>query len=351
MSDKSLLVVSSPPHLRSSRNTRSIMLDVILALTPALAISVYFFGWRAVAVTLLSVASCVLFELLIQSIRKIPIRISDLSAVVTGILLAYNLPVTIPYWMVIAGAFFAIVIVKELFGGIGSNFMNPALAARVFLTISWPAAMSTWVEPLQPIRVPILGLKAADIMTAATPLSYLKQGLLPPQDFSLLDMGLGSIGGCLGEVSAFLLIGGGIYLLLLGVISPRIPVSFLGTVALLTYLFPKGNEPVEWMLYHLLSGGLVLGALFMATDYVTSPISRRGQIIFGIGCGLLTVLLRYYGTYPEGASFAILIMNALVWMLDKSLKPRRYGTPLIKLPEFFKKPGDKAGKSKAGDQN
>ena len=319
------------------------MLDVILSLVPALAISVYFYGWRALVVTLLSVVGCVLFEFLIQFVRKMPIRISDLSAVVTGILLAYGLPVTIPYWMVIPGAFFAIVVVKELFGGIGNNFMNPALAARVFLSMSWPTAMTTWIEPLQPARVPLFGLKAADILTTATPLSFLKQGQLPPQEVTLLNMGLGNIAGCIGEVSAFMLIGGGIYLLLLGVISPYIPVSFLGTVALLTYLFPKGNDPLQWMLYNLLSGGLILGAIFMATDYVTSPISRRGKVIFGIGCGLLTVLLRYFGTYPEGVAFAILIMNAFVWMIDKTVKPRRYGKPFIKLPVLHRK-------VKAGDK-
>ena len=229
---------------------------------------------------------------------------------------------TLPYWMLIIGDFFAIVVVKQLFGGLGKNFVNPALAGRAFLMLSYPVAMTTWAAPGQRVGL----LSAADAVTGATPLSadFMHQGLLP-EGVSLQNMFVGNIGGCMGEISALLLLCGGVYLVVRGVIRLRVPVAFIGTVAVLTFLFPMGgNDRLTWMLYEVLGGGLMLGAIFMATDYVTSPTTPVGEILFGIGCGLLTVFIRYFGGYPEGVSYAILIMNACVWLLDK-VKPPRFG--------------------------
>lgn len=316
------LEVSASPHIRGEDDTQSIMLDVIIALLPVLAISVYFFGWRALSLTAVSAGACVLFEFLYQKLMKRTVRVYDLSAIVTGILLAYNLPVSAPYWMVLIGAAFAIIVVKQLFGGIGKNFMNPALAARAFL-FSWPALMTNWPAPFS--QSSLFG--AVDAVTAATPLSYLKAGTLPSEGgITMFQLFIGQTGGSLGETSALLLLLGGAYLVWRRVITPRIPLAFIGTVALVTFLTPAaGVSNFDWMLANVLSGGLMLGAIFMATDYATSPVTRGGQWLFGIGCGLLTVFIRYFGTYPEGVSYSILIMNACVWLLDKAGRPRRYG--------------------------
>ena len=314
------LTVSASPHIRSGEDTRSIMLDVIIALIPALAVAIYMFGARALLLTLVSVAACVFFEWAYRKLLKKPSSIGDLSAVVTGILLAYCLPPSVPFWLPIVGAFFAIVIVKQLFGGIGKNFMNPALAARAFL-FSWPVLMGTWMTPLSYDNFFALGL---DTATSATPLDALHSSLLP-SNVTLMQAFFGQIGGSMGEISAFALILGGIYLLVRRVITPRIPLSFLLTVAVLTFVFPRGNDNLTWMLWNLCSGGVMLGAIFMATDYSTSPITRRGQLIFGIGCGALTVFIRYFGAYPEGVSYAILVMNACVWLIDKAGMPKRFG--------------------------
>jgi electron transport complex protein RnfD len=300
------------------------MVDVIVALGGPLLIAVFQFGWRAAVLTAISVASCVIFEYFYCKFVKKPNSARDLSAVVTGILLAFCLPASVPYWMPVAGAFFAIIIVKQLFGGLGKNFMNPALAARVFL-LSWPIAMTTW--PIIGVQLPLWG-EIPDALTGATPLVSLKNGSLP--DEMLQDLFLGQISGSMGEISAIILLGGGLYLWVRGVITPRIPLSFIGTVALLTYLFtPEGIAAWQFMLSHVLSGGLILGAVFMATDYSTSPITKRGQILFGIGCGLLTVFIRFFGSLPEGVCFAILIMNTCAWLLDKAGMPRRFGHPLF----------------------
>ena len=321
MADGMDLIVSSSPHMRTDEDTRSIMLDVIIALLPALAVSVYFNGWRSLTLTAISASACVLFEYAYQKLMKKPVSIGDLSAVITGILLAYCLPVSAPYWVPVVGSLFAIVVVKQLYGGLGKNFMNPALAGRAFL-FSFPVIMTSWAAPGSSVSV-LPG--AVDVITSATPLAYLGQGVLPP-DVSLLDMLLGQTGGSLGETPALVLILGGLYLLVRRVITPRIPLAFLGTVAALTWFFPRGGiDPMDWMLYNLLSGGLILGAIFMATDYTTSPVTRCGQWLFGIGCGLLTVFIRYFGSYPEGVSYAILIMNACVWLIDKFARPRRFG--------------------------
>ncbi len=316
------LTISSSPHAHAPVTTQTIMRDVLIALAPALAGSVYFFGLRALLVVLVSVASCVFFEWGYRKVMKLDSTVYDMSAMVTGVLLAFVCPVTIPYWCLIVGDFFAIIVVKQLFGGIGKNFMNPALAARAFL-FSWPVIMSTWVVPGFHNAVPVIG--TVDAVTAATPLGAMHGGMMPQQ--SLADMFFGNIGGCIGETSALLLLIGAAYLLIRKVISLRIPAAFIGTVALLTLLFPQGNPPIQWMAAQLCSGGLMLGAFFMATDYVTSPVTKLGQWIFGIGCGVITVVIRYFGGYSEGVSYAILVMNACVVLLDKLGRPKKFGAP------------------------
>jgi electron transport complex protein RnfD len=326
------------PHIGTHVRTHHIMLDVIISLVPALAISVYYYGVRALMVTLLSMAFCVVFEFLYRYIMKKPQSIGDLSAAVTGMLLAFCLPVTAPYWMVALGDFFAIIVVKQLFGGLGKNFMNPALAARAFL-FSFPTLMITWTKVGGDFWVSATG-STADAVTSATPMASLRFGSLPTE--SLAQMFIGQHGGSLGETCSIALLLGGLYLLLRGVIKPRIPLVYLATVAVLTFLFPQGgNDRLIWMCYQLLGGGLLLGAFFMATDYVTSPVSKGGQTLYAIGCGGLTVFLRYFGAYPEGVCFAIIMMNTAVWLLDKAGKPHRFGTPFA--PTWMK-PGKEGGK-------
>ena len=321
------LTISSSPHIHSKVTTQTIMRDVLIALLPAAAGGVYFFGLRALLMMLISVAGCVFFEWLCSRIMKFTCKVYDLSAVVTGVLIAFVCPVTMPYWAVLIGDFFAIVVVKQLFGGIGRNLVNPALAARA-LMFSWPAMMTAWVKPGFENWAPVLAEAPAqthlDGLTAATPLAEMKVGQLPQVE--LMDMLWGNIGGCIGETSVILLLIGFAYLLIRRVVNLRIPVSFIGTVAVLTVLFPQGNNNLQWMLYSLCSGGLMLGALFMATDYVTSPVTKLGQVVFGIGCGVLTVVIRYFGGYPEGVSYAILIMNCCVVLLDRVGRPKKFGT-------------------------
>ena len=316
------LIGSSSPHSRTKDGTSHIMTEVLIALLPALAFSVYNFGWYVLTVTAVSAAGCCFFEWLYRAVMRKNNTVGDLSAAVTGVLIAFVSPPSIPLWIVLIGDFFAIVIVKQLFGGIGKNFLNPALAARAFM-FSWAGAMSTWVVPGS--QLPLLG--GVDVVTSATPMAYLHennlQGLMEAYD--LQDMLVGFIGGSLGEVSALLLLLGGVWMIFRKIITWYIPVSYIGTVAVLTFLFPRGNDPMPWMLYNLLGGGLLLGAFFMATDYVTSPVSHRGQVIFGIGCGLVTVFIRYFGSYNEGVCYAILVMNLTVWIIDKHTKPSRFG--------------------------
>ena len=316
------LTISSSPHVHSPVTTQTIMRDVLIALVPALIGSVYFFGLRALLVTLLSAAACVFFEWGYSKLTKTDCKIYDLSAAVTGVLLAFVCPVTIPYWCILIGDFFAIVVVKAVFGGIGRNIVNPALAGRAFM-FSYPALMTNWVKPGFANAAGIFN--TADAVTAATPLAQMGQGLLPEATIS--ELFLGNIGGCIGETSALLLLLGLAYLLARNIINLRIPLSFIGTVAVLTILFPQGNGNLQWMLAQLFSGGLFLGAIFMATDYVTSPITKLGQVVFGIGCGVLTVVIRYFGGYPEGVSYAILIMNCCVVLLDRIGRPKKFGAP------------------------
>lgn len=311
------------PHISSGESVRTLMLDTMVALLPSLGVSTYFFGPRVLLLVLVCMVSCVVFELVYRLLLHKPVGVGDLSACVTGMLLAMCLPASAPYWMAVTGCFFAIVVVKQLYGGLGKNFMNPALAGRVFL-FSFPALMNSWVSAGTDFWP---GLStAADAVTSATPMVSLQQGLLP--ELSLRELLIGAHSGSLGEVSSIALILGGAYLILRKTISPRIPVFYIGTVAALTLLFPRGgNDPLEWMLYSLLSGGLLLAALFMATDPVTSPVTPWGQVLYAVGCGALTVFLRYFGAYPEGAGFAVLIMNALVWLLDRAGMPRRLTRP------------------------
>ena len=318
------LTISSSPHVHSPVTTQTIMRDVLIALTPALIGSVYFFGFRALLVTLISAAACVFFEWLYCRLMKLHCKVYDLSAVVTGVLLSFVCPPTIPYWMIIVGDAFAIILVKMLFGGIGKNIVNPALAGRAFM-FSWPVAMSTWVKVGFENAPGILS--TADAVTAATPLAAMHQGYIDPAAGSILDMFLGNVGGCIGETSALLLLIGFVYLLVRKVITPRIPLAYIGTVAVLAFLFPQGNDRFTWMAAQLCSGGLMLGAIFMATDYVTSPITKLGQLVYGIGCGVLTILIRYFGGYNEGVSYAILIMNCCVVLLDRIGRPVKFGAP------------------------
>jgi len=319
------LTISSSPHVHSKMTTNTIMRDVLIALTPALLGSIYFFGFRALLVTLVSMAGCVFFEWAWCKVMKQHCKVYDLSAMVTGMLLAFVCPVTIPYWIILIGDFFAIIVVKMLFGGIGKNFVNPALAARAFC-FSWPVAMTHWVK-VGFANAPGL-FRTVDAVTAPTPLAAMHQGQLPQA--SVLDLFLGNVGGCLGETSALLLLLGFGYLLIRKVIRPRIPVCFLLTVAVLTFLFPLGNDRLTWCASQVFGGGLMLGAIFMATDYVTSPVTRLGQIVYAIGCGVLTVVIRYFGGYNEGVSYAILVMNCCVVLLDRIGRPRKFGAPAKK---------------------
>ena len=315
--------VAPSPHVHSAESTTKIMRDVVIALLPALVVSALLFGWSVLGVTALSVVCCVVFEYLIQRfmLRGAP-TVGNLSAVVTGVLLAFVCPVTIPYWTIILGDFFAIVLVKMLFGGLGKNIVNPALAGRAFL-FSWPVLMSNWVKVGFDNAAGLLS--TADAVTAAPPMSAMHQGALPEE--SILDMFLGNIGGCIGETSALLLIIGFIYLLYRKVITARIPLAYIGTVAILAFLFPQGNDRIAWMAAQVFGGGLMLGAIFMATDYVTSPLTKLGQIVYGIGCGVITILIRYFGGYSEGVTYAILCMNACAVLLDKIGRPVKFGAP------------------------
>jgi len=283
---------------------------------------VYFFGFRALMVTLVSVAACVFFEWAWCKAAKKDCKVYDLSAMVTGVLLAFVCPVTIPYWCIILGDFFAIIVVKMIFGGIGRNIVNPALAGRAFM-FSWPVLMNTWVKVGFENAAGIFS--TADAVTAATPMASLHQGVMPGE--SLWDLFVGNVGGSLGETSALLLLVGLLYLLARKIITLRIPLSFIGTVAVLTSLFPMGNEPLAWMGAQVFGGGLMLGAIFMATDYVTSPVTKLGQVFYGIGCGVLTVLIRYFGGYSEGVSYAILVMNCCVVLFDRIGRPTKFGAP------------------------
>ena len=315
--DRIVLDVAYQPQVRTTTDTRRIMLDVIIALLPAVGVAVWQFGAMQLVVIASSVISAVLIEWGYRKLMHKTNTVGDLSACVTGLLLALTLPAGAPWWLPVIGNLFAIVVVKQLYGGIGKNFLNPALAARAFLLASYALLMGTWIVP-KAITV--------DLVTMATPLSVLYGGEALPAYYNFKTMFLGMIPGCIGEVSALALLIGGAYLLIRKVISWRIPVSFIGTVALLTFAFGhEGYGHGEWMVYNLLSGGLFLGAIFMATDYATSPVTLPGQLLYGFGCGALTVLIRYFGGFPEGVSYAILIMNLCTWAIDKAFRRHQFG--------------------------
>jgi len=312
--EKPHFLVTSTPHIRARATVTSVMGEVLLALTPAAVMAVVYMGLPALWVMLTAVAACVGFEAGYQKLTKQPVSVRDLSAAVTGLLFAFNLPASAPLWMVVVGAFIAIVLVKQLFGGIGQNFMNPALTARAVLLAAYPVQMTNWtIAPL-------------DAITFPTPLAALKEGVLSPQTADFMDALLGRVGGCLGETCAVALLAGGIYLLVRKIISWRIPVVYIGTVFVLTWVLGRDGFFTGNPTYEILLGGLLLGAFFMATDYTTSPITAMGQLLMGLGCGIITVLIRVYGSYPEGVSYSILLMNLAVPLLDRVTRPRVYGT-------------------------
>ena len=316
--DNTNITISSTPHIRSGESIQSIMRDVLIALLPATVMGIVYFRLQALLLIVISIASAVIAEALYQKGTKQKVTISDLSAVVTGLLLAMNIPASAPWWVPIVGSVFAIVIAKQLFGGLGQNFVNPALAGRAFLLASYPTIMTSWVTP------------GADAVSTATPLALLKAGSFD-QLPSITDAFLGNIGGTIGETCALALIIGGIYLIWRGIISWRIPVIYIVTVFVLTALI--GRNGVRMPLYELCTGGLMLGAFFMATDYATSPVTAKGQIIMAVGCGLLTTLIRIFGGYPEGVSYSILIMNLCVPLIERYTKPTIFGA----LPKEAKK--------------
>lgn len=338
-----LLTVSGSPHVHGDNSTKKIMYGVVFAMIPALLVSIYFFGMGAIKVTLISVLACIFFEWIIQKyIIKGPSTVSDGSAIVTGVLLAFNVPSNLPIWIIIIGAFVSIGIAKMSFGGLGKNPFNPALVGRVFLLISFPVQMTSWPKPA------VLFSSLADAVTGPTPLGNLKEELATGRTVSdimengtrmfidgkevlyqlpnYMDQLLGNMGGSLGEVSAIALILGGLYMLFRKIITWQIPVSYIGSVIVFTGILWMINPDLYVNpMFHLITGGLMLGVFFMATDMVSSPMAPKGQLIFGLGCGVLTVIIRVWGAYPEGVSFAILIMNAFVPLINSGIKPKRFG--------------------------
>ena len=324
-----IFVVSGSPHVHGDYSVKKIMWGVVLALVPAMLVSFWYFGIGAITLTLVSVSSCLLFEYIIQKyFLKESLTVTDGSAVITGVLLAFNVPSNLPIWMLMVGSFVAIVIAKMTYGGLGKNIFNPALIGRVFLLIAFPVDMTSWPSPL--VNRTVL----CDAVTGPTSLGILKEGLAKGDTIETLssklpqysDMLLGNIGGSLGEVSALALIIGGLYMLFRKIITWHIPVSYILTVFVFTGILHLVNPEIYIdPVFHLLTGGLMLGAIFMATDMVTSPMSFKGMLIFGLGCGVLTVLIRVWGAYPEGVSFAILIMNAVVPLINKGFKPKKFG--------------------------
>jgi Na+-translocating ferredoxin:NAD+ oxidoreductase subunit D len=327
------LIVSPSPHTHSQFTTQKIMLGVIIALMPALAVSVIFFGIGAIIVTLTSITSCIVFEFIVQKyFLKKPLSVNDGSALVTGLLLAFNLPSNIPVYIIILGSFVSIVIAKMTFGGLGNNPFNPALVGRVFMLVSFPVRMTTWPLPQG------FATGYTDAVTGATPLAIIKEGIkngesvsqLMHQVPSTINMLIGKMGGSMGEVAALALLLGFAYLLIRKIITWHIPVSIIGTVAVFTAIL-WGINPEKYAnpLFHVLAGGVLLGAIFMATDYVTSPMNPKAMLIYGAGIGIITVIIRVWGAYPEGVSFAILIMNSFVPLMNAYIKPKRFGEEVV----------------------
>lgn len=306
------LIVSSSPHIRDEGSVKKIMTDVVIALLPATIGAIYYFRTRALILILIAVITAVISEAVVQRIRKQPVTINDMSAVVTGLLIALNITPASAWWLPMIGSAFAIVVVKQFFGGLGKNFMNPALAARILLTLSWTERMTEWINP------------GPDLISAATPLSFIKGEMSVPANApSLFDNFIGNIGGCMGETSAMLLLLGALYLIYRNVISIRIPAFYVGTVALLTLLY--SGFDVYYMAYHVVSGGLLIGAIYMATDYASSPVTGHGRIIYAVGCGLLTTVIRLFGGFNEGVGFSILLMNVATPLIERYTVPAIYG--------------------------
>jgi electron transport complex protein RnfD len=325
-----MFTVSGSPHVHGHASVSKLMYGVVYAMIPAMLVSVYFFGWGAARVLLISVLACLFFEYIIQKyLIKGATTINDGSAVITGILLAFNVPSNLPWWILVIGALVAIGMGKMSFGGLGKNIFNPALVGRVFLLISFPVQMTSW-----PVPKPLFAPGLTDAITGPTPLGILKEGVragksvqeLAPELPDYVTALLGNQGGCLGEVSALALILGAVYMLSRKVITWQIPTAYLGSVVLFSGIFWL-IDPTSYAdpLFHLVTGGMMLGIFYMATDYTTSPMSTRAQIVYGVGAGVLTMVIRLWGAYPEGVSFAILIMNAFVPLLDGALKPKRFG--------------------------
>ena len=318
------LIVSSSPHIRSNEDTSYIMKQVIIALLPAALAGLVYFRLSALNAMFFCILGSVGSEYLYQKITKQDTTIGDLSAVVTGLLLAFNVPASLSWWMCLVGGAFAIIVVKMVFGGIGNNFLNPALAARAFLLASFPVAMTAWTKP----GVNWVSSQNIDAVTTATPLGILKSGaegtsILAENGISMTDMLIGNIGGCIGETSALLILLGGVYLIYKGIILYIIPVTYISTVAILMLIL--GGFNIEFMIYELLAGGLMLGAFFMLTDYTTSPMTKKGQIIYAVVAGIITTVIRLYGGYPEGVSYSILFANVMTPLIDKYTKTRVFG--------------------------
>lgn len=330
------LTVSASPHVRSNETTTGIMLDVIISLLPALVMSVVYFGSRALALTGVTIGTAVAAEYISRKVMKRNNTLGDLSAVVTGLILAFNLPVNLPFWMAALGSVIAIVVVKQMFGGIGQNFVNPAMTARIILMVSFPSAMASWIAPFTDSWIPY-----TDAVTTATPMATLAgvQGgdisAVASQLPSLAEMFFGKHGGSMGEVCSLALIAGGLYLIIRKVISPIIPFTFIGTVAVCMLIAGKGN--FDFVAYELLGGGLMLGAFFMATDYTTCPLNKKGRFVFAVGCGLITSVIRIFGALPEGVSFSIILMNILVPHIENLTTPKPFG--------FIKEKKEKEGKT------
>lgn len=318
------LIVSSSPHVRGNEDTSYIMKQVIIALLPATLAALYFFRLSAANVIFFCVAGAVVSEFIFQKISKQESTIGDFSAVITGLLLAFNVPASLPWWMCILGSAFAIIVVKMVFGGIGNNFINPALASRAFLLASFPVAMTSWTKT----GVNWVSSGNIDAYTTATPLSFLKNGAegvsaITNSGVSLMDLMIGNIGGCIGETSAILILLGGIYLIYKGVITYVIPAYYIGTVFILTFVLSGFN--LNFAIYEIMAGGLMLGAFFMLTDYTTSPMTTKGQIIYAVLAGVIATVIRMYGGYPEGVSYSILLANVVTPLIDKYVNNRVFG--------------------------
>ena len=322
------LLVSSAPHIVTNMDTTRIMMMVLIGLAPSFLVSIYVFGARVISLTLVCAVASVFFEWAWNKLMHKRQTIGDLSAVLTGVLIAFNVPSGLPYWIAIVGCFVAIIVIKQLFGGVGKNIANPAITARIVLFISFATEMTTWPAPRM----------AADATSTATPLGVLAEGNAAELPTNM-EMFLGYIGGSMGEVSAIALLIGGLFLIWKKIISPIIPACFIGTVFVFAAIYygATGGDALHMAIFHVLAGGVMLGAFFMATDYVTSPVTKKGQLIFGLGCGLITVFIRYFGSYPEGVCYSILVMNCCTWIIDKYTKPTRFGVDKKAAKEAAKK--------------